>query len=603
MRPLLGPLDYLVIGAWLLLAGGISVLFVRRASRDTEGFFLAGRGLPWWLAGPAMLGALLAFEVPLAAAQAVRGQGISGSWPWWSAAIAQILAVFLFSRLWNRAGVTTDNELLELRYSGRAAAGLRGVKAVLLGGVLNVLVMAWALRTMAEILPLLLPVGQAAALVACVALALACVVLSGLYGVAALELAQLVIGLCGATALAVVAVDRVGGMEMLEERLIRHAGRGAPMLDLLPPLSDGAAAEPLAALLVLVLVAWWATPFADGGGLLAQRMSACRTERHSLLATLLSSLLGLLRTWPWIVAALVSLVLFPALSTVPLGDASANALLVDVYLGPGTKGLLVVVFLAGLVSTLAAQLAWGASYVVHDVYRRFIRPQQEPGHYVLAGRLVLAGLVAAAVATAMLTTSFRAAFELVFLAGSGLGLVVMLRWFWWRISAVTEIAALSTSLVLALANLAVTLAAPGMHLLGRPVSAVPLHFKVLAVVPVSLLVAVVATFLSQPVPTDVLERFYRRVRPGGFWGILPPEVTQVRDRVLAWRVLVDWVAGLALAFGVTFATGAALFGNWLQLIGWSGLAAGGGAWTALSIIRMPGKGADGASAGDDGENR
>ncbi len=587
MESTLAPLDYLAIGAWLLLAAGIGFLFRRRAGLSPQHYFLAGRALPWWLAGPSMLSCLLAFVAPAAFAVLTRRHGVSGSWLWWSLGIPQVAAVFLFSRLWHRSGVTSDNELLELRYSGRAASGLRVAKAVVLGGLLNILLMGLVIRLAAELFPLLLPVGPTVALVACIVIAVACAVLSGMYGVVALDLVLLVVSAAGSIALAVAAVDGLGGIDVLFERMIQTGGQWEGPFDLFPA-AGGDPGGPFAALLVLVLVAWWANPFADGSGMMAQRLVACRTERQSALAALFSALTGLIRSWPWIVAALVSLVLFPSLVSVPQGDVAALPLVADLYLGAGAKGLLVVAFLAAFVCTLAAQLSWGASYLVNDVYRRFPRPEAGVDRLVRVAGLVQLGLVSLAALIALSGGSFRTTFTFAFLAGAGLGLVLLLRWFWWRVSAVTEIAALSCSVLLAGVDVLLTVLQPDLQVMGRPYAFLPVHVKVLAVVPVSLGVALAATFLSRPVPKDVLERFYRQVRPGGVWGVLPREVRAAPDRVLTWRFMLDWAGGMALVFGTASAIGAALSQEWLALVALSALAAVGGGWTAVALIRLPG---------------
>jgi len=341
------------------------------------------------------------------------------------------------------------------------------------------------------------------------------------------------------------------------------------------------------AMLLFLLVMWWAHPHADGGGYIIQRMSSCRNERHSVLATLYFAVLNMVRGWPWIVVALVSLVLFPTLTGTPQGDTGAYPLVMNTYLGVGFKGLLVTSFLAAFMSTIGTHLNWGASYLMTDVYQRFVRKEAPPAHYVRVTRVLVALLMVGGGVTASFITSISAAWEFAFLMGSGLGLVLMLRWFWWRITAVSEIAALASSAVLAFANLILTAAWPDRVVFGFPLAEMPLHIKAFCVVPVTIAAWLAATFLSRPVPVEVLERFYRRVRPGGFWGVLPREVTRTPDRVLSWKFLLDWVSGLALAFGLTFAIGAALFGEWFETAAWSALALAGGIRVGWTIAHMP----------------
>lgn len=586
MEPTLAVVDYVIIGIYMVFSIGVGLYFSKKASSSTDDYFVGGRAMPWWLIGTSMVATTFASDTPLAMTEMVRGHGMWRNWFWWNACIAQVMAVFLFARLWRRAKVTTDNELLEIRYSGKPAAALRGFKAVYFAVIFNFLVMGWVIRAMAAVVTTMMPINQWVAIVACIVVALIYAVLSGFYGVVATDMVQFVIAIGGSIYLAILAVTKIGGMDVLKQKIMDHPGQGGQIFELFPSVSSDMGG-PFVGFLLFMMVMWWAHPYSDGGGYIIQRMSSCKNEKHSVLATLYFSILNMVRGWPWIIVALVSLVLFPDLSGTQHGDTGAYPLVMNTYLGVGFKGLLVTSFLAAFMSTIDTHLNWGASYIMTDVYQRFIKPEATQKHYVRVTQVVVVLLMVGAGLVASVLTSISAAWEFAFLMGSGLGLVLVLRWFWWRITAISEIVALGSSAFLAFLNLVLVFTVPDLEIFGFTVAEMPLHIKAIIIIPLTIVSWVTATLLTRPTPKATLIEFYKRVRPGGAWGILPPEITKASDTVLGLGFLWDWLGGLGLAFGLTFAVGALIFQEWFAFCIYMGMAILGGIRVYITIAKIP----------------
>ncbi len=560
--------DWLIVLAYILFALGLGVALRRRSGGSTSEFFLAGRSLPWWIVGTSMVATTFAADTPLAITEMVRGAGIWKNWWWWNIALGGLLGVFLFSRLWRRAQVLTDNELIELRYSGRPAAFLRGFKACWFAIVYNFIVMGWVIKGMSTVIEVLtgLPPGPVTWTLVCIAVLYT--VLAGFRGVVMTDLVQFILAMGGSIALAWIAVGRVGGLEALREKLAQlpsapeHATAMVPPVTV-APLAEGFAATPFFSFLVFVTVMWWSSHNADGGGYIIQRMSSCRNEDEALKATLWFNIANYaLRVWPWILVALVSLVLYPAL----MDHKAAYPMVLNEVLGPGLKGVLVTSFLAAFMSTIDTHLNWGASYLVNDVYKRFLVRQAEERHYVLVSRLCIVGLIAAAAGLSFYLSSIEKAWVFVWAAGAGIGLVLILRWFWWRVNAWSELSALGTSILvtIGLEILAWSQSLPGSY---RLFATAPVLFgqelgsahKALVVVPSAILVWITVTLLTPPEPREVLEAFVRRVRPGGWWGPLADPATGADSPLRGF--LGNWLGGALLIYGLTFGIGAALLGQ------------------------------------------
>jgi Na+/proline symporter len=511
----LTPLDWAIIVAYFALALGIGLMWKRRADASYVDYFASGRALPWWIAGTSMVATTFAADTPLAVTELVARHGLAGNWFWWAWAFGGMLTVFVFAKLWRRSAVLTDVELIELRYTGRPAAFLRAFRAGYVAVVMNSIVIGWVTQAMVKVLRHTvltdLPAGSTVDfwLVAGLLLLTGVYsVLSGMWGVAITDVVQFVLAMVGCIALAVVAVDAVGGTEALQQRVEANFGDGAQAFGFLPDFGATDPWLPLGVFLALLLSQWWATwyPGAEpgGGGYIVQRMAACKDERQAVKATLLFQLAHYcLRPWPWILVAFAALALHPELRAHQDPGVGYPQLIRE--LAPaGLRGLLLVTFFAAFMSTISTQMNWGASYLVNDLYKRFVAPEADDRRLVAVSRrssvvvLVLGG----ATAWIMIVRGISVADAWAFLAalGAGVGAVFILRWFWWRINAWSEIAAMVASLLLFL----------GVKLWQGALPAgerLPEQYTSLLVASGTLAIWLVVTLLTAPEPDAHLAAF------------------------------------------------------------------------------------------------
>ena len=579
-------IDWAIILSYIAFSLGVGIYFSKKAKSNTEEYFLAGRSLPWWIVGTSMVATTFAADTPLAITEFVRGPGIWQNWFWWNLLMGSLLGVFLFSRLWRRAEVLTDNELLELRYSGKPAAFLRAFKAGYFSILYNFIVMGWVINAMASVVSVMLNMDKWTAVWLCVTIALVYAILSGFWGVVITDLVQFCIAMFGSIALAIIALNHVGGMESLLSKLSELMGSDAVhenTLKFIPPLPDASVTtstfweSPFSKFLIFISVMWWSHHGTDGGGYIIQRMSSAKNERHALLATLWYNLAHYaLRVWPWVIVAVVSIVMFPLIpdSYSDLGDKAGYPLVMNTLLGPGMKGILIVSFLAAFMSTIDTHLNWGASYLINDIYKRFFKPDETESHYVLIGKVLTAILMVMAAFTAMKMQSISKAWEFIFSMGAGIGLVLILRWFWWRINAWSEIVALSTSIIVTItleviAGIQTISAGNEYTLFGTaPVLfgiSFQVHHKLMIIVPLAITAWVTATYLTQPEPIYRLKEFYQRVQPGGWWA----PVTQGFEHSLqpvSDGIFIQWIAGILMIYGFTFGIGNLIFNNYSHAV-------------------------------------
>ena len=570
-------LDWSIIALYFAFNVAVGLYYKRRASRDTAEFFLSGRNVPWWLAGTSMVATTFAADTPLVVTGLVARNGIAGNWLWWNLLASGMLTVFFYARLWRRAGVMTDIEFSELRYAGPPAAFLRGFRALYLGLLINCIILGWVNLAMAKILQLVFSISKGEALwivVGLIVLTSAISTLSGLWGVLVTDLFQFVIKMGMVIVLAVVAVDAVGGIEAMKAKLavidrVRAAsGSRGSVLSFVPEV--GSAWMPMLTFFVYIAVNWWATwyPGAEpgGGGYVAQRMLSAKDEKHSLLATLWFNIAHYaVRPWPWILVALASLILFPGLQDPETGYIRV---MID-YLPSSLRGLMVAAFAAAFMSTIATQLNWGASYLVNDFYRRFVRRDASEPHYVLASRLATALLTVISAAVAFRIESIGGAWKLLIITGAGTGAVLLLRWYWWRINAWSEVAAMITAFVVSVL----------LQTVGGLDSDRPLDFAriVLVTVAVTTVVWLVVTFATRPEMDATLVAFYRRTRPSRLgWRPVAARAPDVRPSTDGLANLLDWVAGCVLVYGALFGVGKLLLHETLPGILMLGVGAIGG---------------------------
>jgi SSS family solute:Na+ symporter len=564
-------LDWLVLAAYFLLSLAVGLYFMRRASSSTAEFFVSGRNLPWWLAGTSMVATSFSVDTPLLVTGWVRTGGIQRNWIWWCLALGGVLASFVFAQLWRRSEVMTDVELTQLRYSGRPAAVLRGFRAVYMTLYANCLTMAWVMLAMVKVFGAVFDIGEFEATLFAAGITLAYSMLSGLWGVVVTDLVQIVIAMGGAILLAVFAVDAVGGLsEMLD--LLQATGQ-AGALSFLPALESGNAgtaaagatagpgegllnwfATPIATFLVLITFQWWANKNADGGAVVIQRMAASKDEREAILGTLWFQVANYaIRPWPWILVALASLLLYPALDDPEMAYPRA---MVDL-MPAGLLGLMLASLVAAFMSTLTSYINLSAAYVVNDLYRPFMAPGRAERHYVLVGRLASLGALAIGIVISIFADSISQLFLLLLTLGAGIGLVYIARWFWWRVNAWSEIAAMIASSVIG--------ALMGMSpQWGGPTF--PFASQVLINLVGSTIVWVAVTFLTPPPSMEKLVEFYQRVRPPGWWGpvrevIGEAQVSAARTARLKQGLWL-WLLGVVFIYAALFGSGKLLLLEW-----------------------------------------
>ena len=566
--------------------------------------------MPWYIAGTAMVATTFAADTPLAITELVAKNGIAGNWLWWNMAIGAMLTVFFFAKLWRRANIMTDVEFVELRYSGKTAAVLRGFRALYLGIFMNTIVLGWVHKAMEKIFHVAVPgvdsfmlVVLAAAIIAVYASA------SGLLGTARTDSFQFIFAMAGCIILAVIVVNlpEIGSMTALKERLSPQA------LNFFPHIGEvsvqGATGSVLAisagAFIAHIGLQWWSSwyPGSDpgGGGYIAQRMMSAKDEKHSLFSVLWFTIANYtIRPWPWILVALAALVLLPRSTSVDdlkaenpelytrveqvyqdnlLMETGDPALyqspefkefyekyentvdpgvmypkLMVKYLPAGFLGLLIAVFLSAYMSTIASQLNWGTSYIINDFYKRFIKKDADEKHYVLISRIsIVLMIILSLVLTKFVLTTISGAWEFIINASAGMGIVLILRWYWWRINAWSEISSMIAPLII----YPVAKYGFGME---SPITLYPIVIG-------TCIVWIVTTFLTKPVDENKLIEFYKRTYPGGIgWKRISEKLPEVKDDGYFGLAAINWVMGVVLVYAVLFGFGKLLFGDYLMAV-------------------------------------
>jgi solute:Na+ symporter, SSS family len=550
--------DWLIILGYFVLSAVIALVYTRRSSESLDEYFVSGRQLNWFLAGTSMVATTFAADTPLVVAGLVAKYGVAGNWLWWNGAVSGILTVFFFARLWRRAGVLTDLEFAELRYSGRPAAVLRGFRAIYLALPINLIIMGWVTRAMVKVLGISLAIDPWKAALLLFAVTATYTISSGLWGVVVTDTFQFFVKMGGVILLAVLAVKSIGGLDAMIAGAEAHFGSREAAFGLLPPTDK--AWMPLSTLLVFLAVQWWATwyPGAEpgGGGYVAQRVLAAKDERHGLLATLWFNIAHYaLRPWPWIIVGFVALIRYP---NNPDPEGGYVRVMVDILPSP-VKGLMIATFAAAYMSTIGTHLNWGASYLVNDVYLRFIRPDAPRRAQVVASRIATVTLMLLSLGVMAMLESVEQGWKILIALGAGTGLVFILRWYWWRINAWSEISAMAasfvTSIVLFAAKVKVGDTGSGDYAKAMLITTA-----------VSTAVWLTVTLLTKPEPDAVLERFYRKVRPGGpGWRRVAVRLgygpEPIPGGALSW---VNWVAGVTAVYCAVFSVGQFLTGSRIE---------------------------------------
>jgi len=544
-------IDWIVIAVYGAVTTFLGLWFARNAGASTEDFFVAGRSLPWWLAGTVLAATWFATDAPLVASSLVRTNGIFGNWLWWYEAAGIMMLVFFYARMWRRARIITDAEFIELRYSGRPAALLRGFSAVYQGVLKNCVVMGWVMLAMIKFSQVLLGWEPAVTLVVCISLAMIYTVASGLWGVVVTDLLQFTTGMLGTIILAGIVLYQLGGPAEMADQIVSITDNPAT-LDIIPNPAHLSSLEAVSFFL-LIFVLW--SRSGQGDGYIAQRLFATRDEKQSLLGALWFNFAGtVLMTWPWIIVGLGSLVIFPLALAGPELAADpelAYPMMIGELMPAGLKGLMVASFLAAFMSTMDTHLCWGASYLVNDVYRRFIRKEASERHYVVASRAAVVVLVSLAAITAWQMESIERGWIYVIEITAGLAVVWLMRWYWWRVNAWAEISAILGSFIFANGFMWIRVL-EGLGLLSESALTVMQTFysepydmvRAVSILVMCTLIWVVVALLTKPDPNSKLIAFYERVRPGGWWGPIAKIVPGGSPDQAAWRRWMAWVLGV-----------------------------------------------------------
>ncbi len=556
-------IDWIVIALYFVFNLAVALYLRKRATKSVSDFFLSGRNVTWWLAGTSMVATTFAADTPLVVTGLVAKNGIAGNWIWWSMVFSGMLTVFFFAKLWRRAGVMTDVEFAEIRYSGKPAVFLRGFRALYLGLPINLIIMGWVNLAIVKIMMLVLGVSKVEALV--IALGIMFVTasistLSGLWGVLWTDLFQFVLKMGMVILLAVFAVNATGGMGPLVSQLQaidRTRGAQGSILSLVPDLNS--VWMPMITFFVYIAVNWWASwyPGAEpgGGGYVAQRIFSAKDEKHSLLATLWFNVAHYaLRPWPWIIVALVAVVRYqndPQFQADP-ETGYVRILISDlpVYL----RGLMLAAFAAAYMSTIGTQLNWGASYLVNDVYRRFMKRNEAEKHYVNVSQGITMLLMILSAVVTFYMDSIADAWKFLMAIGAGTGLVYILRWFWWRINAWSEISAMLAAFVVSMT----------LQFVFHYKESEPKDFAQLLLITVAITTSVwlAVTFLTKPEPREILLSFYRKVRPNAtFWKPIAaeaPDIVPQKDGVFSF---VNWISGVVMIYAFLFGAGKIILGD------------------------------------------
>ena len=563
----LSTLDWSIIAGFLVISLLIGVIVSRQSGKSSADFFLSGRNMPWWLLGVSMVATTFSADTPNLVTDLVRKEGVAGNWVWWAFLITGMMTVFIYAKLWRRSGILTDLEFYELRYSGKEAAFLRGFRSLYLGVVFNVLVMATVCLAAIKIGGTLLGISPIQTLLIASVVTVAYSAIGGLRGIILTDFFQFIIAMIGTiwAAIIIVNLPQVGGLEAL----VTHENVVGKM-DLIPDLSN---TEALVTLMIIPLaVQWWAAyyPGAEpgGGGYIAQRMLSAKDEKNAVGATLLFNIAHYaLRPWPWILIALASLVVFPNLDSIQTAFPDLDPGIIDddlaypamlTYLPQGLLGIVIASLVAAFMSTISTHLNWGSSYIVNDFYKRFVDPEVSEKKMVMIGRLSTVVLMICAALVALQLQNAKEAFDIIVLMGAGTGLLFILRWFWWRINAYSEIAAMVISFLVAV-----------LFKFILPEDALEGHVELLLSVAITTVGWIAVTLMTEPVDRKTLIDFYKLIKPhsNGWKPVINQAIAeeQIKESdVTTGKLpteLSGMFAGIFLVYGILFTTGLFLYGQ------------------------------------------
>ncbi len=564
-------IDWVIVVLSLLICFVPALFFGKRAGKSTSEFFASGRSVPWWLAGLSMVATTFSSDTPNLVTDIVRRNGVAGNWVWWAFVLTGVATVFFYAKLWRRSGVMTDLEFYEIRYSGKAASVVRGFRSVYLGFLFNCMIMATVNLAACKIAGILFGLERWQTLAFVGLLNVVFATHSGLWGVLVIDMIQFFIKMTAVIAAAVFALrlPQVGGMSGLVEKLSATPGpNGINYLNVLPDFTNHWDIA-VAVFVMPIAVQWWAVwyPGAEpgGGSYIAQRMLASKSEKDALGAVLFFNVAHyVLRPWPWILVALASILVYPELSDIQKAFPNLDPTLIghDIaypamlkFLPVGFIGLMVGGLIAANSSTILTHLNWGASYLVHDFYRRFVKTDADEHHYVKAGRVATIILFFASSALVFVLDSAKNAFDVILQVGAGTGLLYLVRWFWWRVNAWCEVVAMVSSFAISLAFL--VMAKNGIH--------VSTHVALLVTIAFTTVCWVATAYLGPETDRETLIAFYKKVRPfGPGWGPIQAAAGAHADQGAGANIplaLVGWVSGCVMIWSSLFTVGNFLYGR------------------------------------------
>jgi len=587
----LARIDWAIIIGYCVFVIGVGLYFSRRASGSLTEYFVAGRKLSWWIAGTSIVATSFAADTPLVISGWMRTMGLQRNWFWWSGILAMMLCTFFYARLWRRAHILTDVEFTELRYHGKAAAGLRIFHAAFRATIQNCLIMGWVILAGSTIIEVALDLpslvmfnnlglqfvksgldinatvanpdailfvmsGKLLGSIICALIAVFYCTLSGIWGVVVADFIQFGMAMTGAIALAVIVLQKLGGPSNMIKMALENLTRGVvsnganatvvasdQLTRFAPPLDFSAGFLATYSFIVFIALQWIGG--GQGGGFLAQRLFSCKNEKHSLLAMLWYNFAHyVLRPWPWIIVGIGSLVLLPKIPA-GMNQEYAYPLMIMKYLPAGMKGVLVASLLAAFMSTMDTHLNFGASYLVNDLYKRFLNKKATEKHYIMVSRITVIILAFMAVGFALSYKSIAGAWYYFTEIMAGAGLVVLLRWYWWRINVWSEISSMACSFILA----------NTLHFIPIFKGDMMYPVRLTIIVVTSTIVWLAVTFMTKPEPTAHLEKFYKRVRPGGNWGDIAKKHKEIHGLHVGWLEVLGFVSGVACLFTSLFGVG------------------------------------------------
>lgn len=565
-------LDWIVIILYLVVSIFIGVFLIKHKNSNITDFFVAGRSLPWWLLGTSIAATWFATDAPLAVTALVRTKGIYSNWLWWYLGTGIMMMVFFYAKNWRRAEILTDAELIELRYNGKSASTLRAFTAGFYGIFKNCITLGWVILAMLKFSSVMLGWSAEYALLITLTFALLHTLISGIRGVVVLDMFHFTVGTLSTIILAFMILMKIGGPKALSNKIIASTDAPPAILDMMPNISNISSIE-MISFLCLIGILWLGQ--AQGDGFIVQRLFSAKNEKHAIKASLWFAVAGIvILTWPWIVVGLGSIVLLP-ISTAPVelitDPELAYPMMIVEVLPSGLKGLLVAAFMAAFMSTVDTHLCWGASYMVNDIYKRFIKKNESDKHYLLVSRISIVLLLLLSGITAWQMDSISNAWIYIIEVMSGVAIIGMLRWYWWRINAWSEITSMISALVLANGLIILNTVAKTGLLNQTIIDKLSVLYddeysliRAALILVISTLLSLIVTFLTKPVDENHLIKFYQKIRPRGYWGPISRHIENNYKTSL--DIKYNWFGfalGVLFLNSILFGVGHLVIGNYL----------------------------------------